>query len=78
MDHQLHTARFVEEALQHQVLLAGHHPQHGPAGRQVVDDHGRRVSIDAGCVDQHPPRAVGIFTDQVVVDPAAQGGDFRG
>src|SRR5207237_649931 len=40
MDDELHAARVIEEALQHQVLLTGHDAQRGPADGQVIDDHG--------------------------------------
>ena len=65
VDHQLHPARLVEEPLDDQVVLGGHDAEHGPGRRQVGDDGGGRVALDAGQLDDLVDRS-----GQVVVDHA--------
>ncbi|MCY1273399.1 hypothetical protein D9M70_220080 [compost metagenome] len=47
MDHQLHAAGFVEEALQHQLRLARQHAQRRPCAGQVFDHLPRRRLVEA-------------------------------
>ncbi len=72
VQHQLHAAGVVEEALQDQALLGRHGAQGGPAHRQVVDHHDGRLAGDATGVDQPLLGPVGVAGGQVLVDPAAQ------
>ena len=57
---ELHAAGVVEEALEHEALLGGHHAEHRPPDREVVDDHRGRVGVDAGRLHQPAPGAVGV------------------
>ena len=78
VEDELHPAGVVEETLEHQVVLGGHDAQGGPPDGQVVDDHARRVAVDAANLDQPPPGPVGIARGQELVDLVAEPGHLLG
>ena len=72
VDHELHAARLVEEALEHEVLQGGHHAQHRAPDREVVDDHRRGFLVHARVLAHPRPCAVGIARREQDVDARTQ------
>ena len=76
VDHELHPARLVEEPLDDQVVLGGHDAEHGPGRRQVGDDGGGRVALDAGELDDLVDRSGQVVVDHAPLDDRADAGDL--
>ncbi len=78
VDDQLHAAGLVEEALDHQSLAGGQHPQDGERRRQVPHDLARRLGIDSGRAHQPGSGGVGITTAKPQFDFTSDGADLFG
>ena len=76
MDDELHAAGVVEEPLEHEVVLGGHDPEHGPRRREVGDDGGGGVSFDPGHVDDLVHRSGEVVVDDAALDHQADPGDL--
>ena len=73
---QVHALGVVEEALEHQVVVRGHHPEHRPTGSDVVDD-----LVDGGVAQRGGRRqpgagSVGVAHRQVAVERRPQRRDL--
>ena len=76
VDDELHPAGLVEEPLDDEVALGGHDPEHGPGRRQVGDDGGGRVALDAGELDDLVDRSSQVVVDHASLDDGADLGDL--